>query len=137
VLQQASVVGRLFWDQVVEHIQAAEGGKPQAVPDALGSLRNREMVYRREASAFSDAREYLFKHQGLVDISTQMCGVIFTDYPFTRQLVLMDKCEGEALAQGIITVQELEQLHNFWEQANADGEFFASVSMILVSGRKP
>jgi ubiquinone/menaquinone biosynthesis C-methylase UbiE len=79
----------------------------------------------------------LFKLQGLVEISTQMCGVIFTDYPFTRQLVLMDNCEREALAQGVITVQELEQLHDFWEQANADGDFFASVSMILVSGSKP
>jgi len=79
----------------------------------------------------------LFKQQGLTDISTQMCGVTFTDYPFTRQLVLMDKSESEGLAQGIITVQELERLHDFWEQANADGDFFASVSMILVSGCKP
>jgi ubiquinone/menaquinone biosynthesis C-methylase UbiE len=79
----------------------------------------------------------LFKQQGLADISTQMCGVTFTDYPFTRQLVLMDKSEPEALAQGVIKVQELEQLHDFWEQAHADGDFFASVSMILVSGRKP
>ena len=78
----------------------------------------------------------LFKKEGLADISTHMCGVTFTDYPFTRQLVLMDKSEREALAQGVIAVQELEQLHNFWEQANADGDFFASVSMILVSGCK-
>jgi class 3 adenylate cyclase/tetratricopeptide (TPR) repeat protein len=69
VLQQASVVGRLFWDQVVEHIQAAEGGKPQAVPEALASLRSREMVYRREASAFADAREYLFKHDILREVT--------------------------------------------------------------------
>jgi hypothetical protein len=48
----------------------------------------------------------------------------------------MDKSEPDALAQGVIAVQELEQLHNFWEQANADGDFFASVSMILVSGSK-
>ncbi len=69
VLQQASVVGRLFWDQVVSHIQAAEGGKPQLVPEALGSLRNREMVYRREASTFTDAREYLFKHDILREVT--------------------------------------------------------------------
>lgn len=69
VLQQASVVGRLFWDQVVAHIQAAEGGKPQAVAEALGSLRGREMVYRREASAFTDAREYMFKHDILREVT--------------------------------------------------------------------
>jgi ubiquinone/menaquinone biosynthesis C-methylase UbiE len=79
----------------------------------------------------------LFKKQGLTNISTQVCGVTFTDYPFTRQIVLMDKSEREALAQGVVKVQELEQLHDFWEQADADGDFFASVSMILVSGCKP
>ena len=69
VLQQASVVGRLFWDGVVAHIQAAEGGRPQVVPEALISLRNREMVYRREASTFTDAREYLFKHDILREVT--------------------------------------------------------------------
>jgi class 3 adenylate cyclase/tetratricopeptide (TPR) repeat protein len=69
ILQQASVVGRLFWDQVVAHIQAAEGGKPQAVPEALISLRSREMVYRREASAFTETREYLFKHDILREVT--------------------------------------------------------------------
>jgi ubiquinone/menaquinone biosynthesis C-methylase UbiE len=79
----------------------------------------------------------LFKQQGLVDINIQMCGVIFTDYSFTRQLVLMDTSERKAIAQGILTIGELEKLHDFWEQANADGDFFASVQMILVSGCKP
>ena len=69
VLQQASVVGRLFWDQVVAHIQAAEGGKPQAVPEVLGTLRGREMVYRREASSFTDSSEYLFKHDILREVT--------------------------------------------------------------------
>jgi len=69
VLQQASVVGRLFWDRVVAHIQAAEGGKPQVVAEALGSLRGREMVYRREASAFMDSLEYLFKHDILREVT--------------------------------------------------------------------
>ncbi len=69
VLQQASVVGRLFWDQVVAHIQSSEGGKLQAVTEALVSLRGREMVYRREASTFTDAREYLFKHDILREVT--------------------------------------------------------------------
>ena len=63
------MVGRLFWDRVVAHIQAAEGGKPQHVPDALASLRGREMVYRREASAFTDSKEYLFKHDILREVT--------------------------------------------------------------------
>jgi predicted ATPase/class 3 adenylate cyclase len=69
VLQQASVVGRLFWDRVVAHIQAAVGGSPQEVPNALTALHSREMVYRREASTFTDAREYLFKHDILREVT--------------------------------------------------------------------
>ncbi len=88
-------------------------------------------------NGFSGRQLYrLFKHQGLVDICTQICSVSLLDYPFTRQLVLMNKTEHEALAEGTITAQELEKLHDFWERANAEGDFFASVSMILVSGRK-
>jgi len=79
----------------------------------------------------------LFKQHGLVDMSTQMCGVTFRDYLFARQILLMDRSESGALAEGVITVQDLEQLHDSWEHANSAGDFFASMSMILVSGRKP
>ena len=71
VLQQASVVGRLFWDRIVTYIQA-EGGNlddPQLIPLALTSLRSRELVYRREESAFVGAVEYLFKHDVLRDVT--------------------------------------------------------------------
>ena len=78
-----------------------------------------------------------FKQQGLVDLSVQMCGVPFTDYTFTRQILIMDRFEREAMASDVITIQELDRLHAYWKQANADGCFFATVSMILVSGRKP
>jgi class 3 adenylate cyclase/tetratricopeptide (TPR) repeat protein len=71
VLQQASVVGRLFWDQLVAYIQAQdhEGSDPQFVPIALTSLRGRELIYRREESAFAGALEYLFKHDVLREVT--------------------------------------------------------------------
>jgi ubiquinone/menaquinone biosynthesis C-methylase UbiE len=88
-------------------------------------------------NGYSGRRLYrLFKQRGLEQVSVQVCGVPLTDYLFARQILIMDRTEREALAQGIITAQELEKLHDFWEQTNADGVFFASVSMILVSGRK-
>jgi tetratricopeptide (TPR) repeat protein len=71
VLQQASVVGRLFWDRIVTYIQA-EGGNgddPQLIPATLTSLRNRELVYRHEQSAFVGAVEYLFKHDVLREVT--------------------------------------------------------------------
>ena len=79
----------------------------------------------------------LFKHQGLVDISIQMCGVPFTDYVFIRQILILDRTEHDAIASGAIAHQELNRLHTCWEQANAEGDFFASMSKILVSGCKP
>jgi ubiquinone/menaquinone biosynthesis C-methylase UbiE len=79
----------------------------------------------------------LFKQQALVDVSVQMCGVPFTDYAFARQMLIMDRCEREALASGVVAVHDLDRLHRCWEQANAEGDFFASMSMMLVSGRKP
>jgi len=79
----------------------------------------------------------LLKQQGLIDVSTQICGITFTDYNFMRQMIIMDKGESEALALGVVTAQDLDRLHTIWEQVNAVGEFFASVSMILASGYKP
>ena len=71
VLQQASVVGRLFWDRIVSYIHSAEGDgdDPQRIPLALTSLRNRELVYRHEESAFIGAVEYLFKHDVLREVT--------------------------------------------------------------------
>ena len=79
----------------------------------------------------------LFKQQGLVDVSARMCGVPFTDYAYARQVMLLDRFEREAAASGALAAQDLERLHICWEQANTEGVFFASMSMILVSGRKP
>ena len=71
VLQQASVVGRLFWDRIVTYIQAEgeNGGDPQLIPQALTSLRDRELVYRHEESAFVGSAEYLFKHDVLREVT--------------------------------------------------------------------
>jgi len=71
VLQQASVVGRLFWDRIVAYIQA-EGGNGadlKLISLALISLRERELVYRHEESAFVGAVEYLFKHDVLREVT--------------------------------------------------------------------
>jgi predicted ATPase/class 3 adenylate cyclase len=88
VLQRASVIGRVFWDGAVEHLgagvtaaasRATGGAAPQGRPHAtmpaaaialaLESLRGKELVYRREASAFAGAREYTFKHALLRDVT--------------------------------------------------------------------
>jgi len=71
VLQEASVVGRQFWDRVVAYVHT--GGRPEAyaglLQERLSSLRGRELIFRREASAFAEAREYLFKHDVLREVT--------------------------------------------------------------------
>jgi tetratricopeptide (TPR) repeat protein len=71
VLQQASVVGRLFWDRIVSHIQSegGDGDDPQHIPQVLTSLRDRELIFRHEESAFVGAVEYLFKHDVLREVT--------------------------------------------------------------------
>ncbi len=73
-LQQASVIGRVFWDDAVHYISIRS--MPAGTQDGmytttkeLSSLRSRELVYRREESAFSDAGEYTFRHAVLREVT--------------------------------------------------------------------
>ncbi len=65
-LQRASVVGRAFWDAAVAALAADDGGDEIA---ALDGLRTRELVFRRERSAFAEAQEYVFKHALLREVT--------------------------------------------------------------------
>jgi predicted ATPase len=87
VQQRASVIGRVFWDDAVEHlgvgataparlVKAAGPFSRQHVPSdnidvgrVLEALRGKELVYRREAAAFAGTREYTFKHALLRDVT--------------------------------------------------------------------
>ncbi len=65
-LQQASVIGRVFWDQAVEQLREPGAVAAQSL---LEDLRGRELVYRHETSAFAKATEYLFKHALLREVT--------------------------------------------------------------------
>jgi tetratricopeptide (TPR) repeat protein len=80
VLQRASVVGRIFWEEIVEHLSRVEprpGYNTRAAADRhgseiceiLASLRQKELILRRESSAFGDATEYSFKHELLRNVA--------------------------------------------------------------------
>ncbi|HEX7313341.1 MAG TPA: protein kinase [Pyrinomonadaceae bacterium] len=66
VLQRASVIGREFWDGALEQFSrsatAQGGGFEGDTSEALETLRRKELIFRREASSFAGAREYIFKH---------------------------------------------------------------------------
>ena len=65
VLQRASVVGRVFWDEAVTHLEPGPAGTDRA----FDRLRDRDIVFEREISTFASAREFLFKHALLRDVA--------------------------------------------------------------------
>ena len=71
LLQQASVVGRAFWESVLQtlHAAAGAGDRTEEIPILLASMRRRELVFRRETSAFAGTREHIFKHALLRDVT--------------------------------------------------------------------
>ncbi len=74
VLQRAAVVGRKFWDNAVEHLNAEAAEIQRNVCDVdahttLESLRQKELIYVRPASAFAHTNEYIFKHALLRDVT--------------------------------------------------------------------
>ncbi len=71
LLQRASVVGRVFWDDAVQRLAARPARDPDAgaAAETLEDLRRRELVFEREVSVFDSAREFLFKHALLRDVA--------------------------------------------------------------------
>ena len=67
LLQRASVVGRLFWDMTVRSLSGS--GPETDLPHMLESIQTRDLVYLNDGSAFSQAREYIFKHAVLRDVT--------------------------------------------------------------------
>ena len=63
-LQNASVIGHVFWDEALREIAPQTG-------DALDNLARRELTYGRETSAFEGTREYVFKHHVLHQVTYQ------------------------------------------------------------------
>ena len=68
-LQQAAVIGRVFWDEAVETLAGGTGTSRVPVGKSLDRLRSREVVYERRQSTFDDTREFLFKHALLRDVT--------------------------------------------------------------------
>jgi len=66
VLQRASVIGRQFWDDAVADLTQTP---VNALRQELAAVRQRELIFRHERSAFAHAEEYVFKHSLLRDVA--------------------------------------------------------------------
>ena len=73
VLERAAVIGRTFWDAAVAAMRGSEpaqvltGGED--VHSALSALRNKELVFPHQPSAFATAQEFIFKHAILREVT--------------------------------------------------------------------
>jgi class 3 adenylate cyclase/tetratricopeptide (TPR) repeat protein len=64
VLQDAAVIGRVFWVGAVVELTGRSVGE---IRDALGRLRVKELVLPHEPSSFSDEHEFSFRHNLIRD----------------------------------------------------------------------
>ncbi len=69
ILQQASVVGRIFWDDVIRHLYSSQEEEEPEITAILEQLRLKEMIYHRETSELSGAQEFFFKHTILREVA--------------------------------------------------------------------
>lgn len=69
-MQQAAVVGRVFWDRAVAYL-SDQSLSPVLVdtPAALAVLDRRELVFSRALSSFEHTQEYLFRHALMRDVA--------------------------------------------------------------------
>ncbi len=64
--QEASVVGRIFWDVILAHLRSAE---PATVTEELQRLRVKELVSPRAPSTLTGAGEWSFHHVLVRDVA--------------------------------------------------------------------
>jgi class 3 adenylate cyclase/predicted ATPase len=64
-LQQAAVIGRIFWDNVLRQL-----GTPEPVAaEHLNGLNRKELIFRREESSLTGTDEFIFKNVILHDVT--------------------------------------------------------------------
>jgi predicted ATPase/class 3 adenylate cyclase len=70
IMHRAAVVGRVFWSEVIDRITAAQPAEQsERIANRLESLSSKELIFKRETSAFASTDEYIFKHAILHDVT--------------------------------------------------------------------
>jgi ubiquinone/menaquinone biosynthesis C-methylase UbiE len=78
-----------------------------------------------------------FKTADLDDVAVEVVPLPIDDLDVFSRTFLLDRVVREAEQAGLITNDQLRRFHADLEQAAEIGGFFASVQLLLVSGRKP
>jgi class 3 adenylate cyclase/tetratricopeptide (TPR) repeat protein len=126
LLQQASVVGRVFWDSLLIYLNWREktGMTNAVVERGLGSLRDKEIVYRSELSSFAGVQEHAFNHVILREVTYE--SVLRAQRRFYHEQVaewLISKSRGRLTEVAGMIAGHLEQSGNdsealdYWHMA--------------------
>jgi class 3 adenylate cyclase/tetratricopeptide (TPR) repeat protein len=125
LLQRASVIGRIFWDTAVVSLSETMGTTAGRVAALLDELHEKEMIFRREESAFERSSEYVFRHALLRDVTYE------TMLPRQRRVYHVQVAEwlieasGERIDEYNILIAEHFQIAQEYVQA---AEFFGKVA---------
>ncbi len=130
VLQQSSVVGRVFWDDVIcavqQSVEHEKGLSSEEVQYTLSMIQKREMIYLQPSSGFSNLAEYSFKHAVLRDVTYE--SVLIRDRKKYHAMVadwLIEKSSEQAVdVSGLIAghlenAGRLEKAFNYLKRAAA------------------
>ncbi|MCP4604461.1 MAG: methyltransferase domain-containing protein [Proteobacteria bacterium] len=79
----------------------------------------------------------LFRLCGLQDIRVRVFPEHTTIYPFARLAVELDKVEQSMMEKDLLTADERERWRKGLYEAHAQITYFGSVTLVMVSGRKP
>jgi class 3 adenylate cyclase/tetratricopeptide (TPR) repeat protein len=124
LLQRASVVGRLFWDEAVAEL-ADE--KRETLAPALEAIRGRELIYRRDRSTFAGTEEYLFRHALLRDVAYETVLLKLRRYYHTQTAHWLEAHAGERISEYVgVIADHLEHA----------GQVEEAVSYLRKAGKK-
>jgi SAM-dependent methyltransferase len=78
----------------------------------------------------------LFRQRGLGGLEIRIITVPLTNLPIARRILVLDDTEDHAVAEGVLTTDELQRWRAALEQSSAAGEFFANCVGVMIAGRK-
>ena len=96
--------------------------------------------YRAERflrNGFSGRQLYrLFKGLNLQDITLEGFVITMTNYAIAQQMHKYEALAQDALRDGVVTSEEVDRYFKSFNDAERAGTFFASLSIMMVAGRK-
>lgn len=114
VLKQASIVGRIFWDDAAAAVAQMERS---ALASSLNSVAARELIYHRGQSVFAGAEEFIFKHALLHDVVYESVLVRLRKQYHRRAAEWLEANAGERISEYLAVIAGHYELAGLFEQA--------------------